>query len=136
MQDEISGRLGSEPDGGPNAPVPLDALIATSLAGGDSDTFTIEEHEEIRAAQQDVWALLPVDTQGQDAGFEQLGFEFGARVAHNPVLRRAKLPRGWTLRMTGDDYWLDLLDESKTRRAAVFYRASGDDRIAFMVLRK
>lgn len=77
---------------------------------------------------------LPVDTDGQDQAFIDLGFTFGEPDADDPLFRPATLPEGWTRRASDHDMWSYLVDETGTDRVSIFYKAAFYDRRAHMGL--
>lgn len=69
-----------------------------------------------------------------DEAFTALGFEFGDPDLADGMFRPAKLPAGWTREGSDHAMWSYLLDETGTRRVAIFYKAAFYDRVAFMDL--
>ncbi len=77
--------------------------------------------------------LLPTDVRNHPA-FEALGFVFGDVVADDPLFRHATLPAGWKREGSDHAMWSYLVDETGSRRVAIFYKAAFYDRRAFMQL--
>ena len=90
------------------------------------------------AAGQAVFAgtkeLFPINcnvgTSRED--LEALGFRFHENL--DDLFCRVTLPQGWRKQATDHSMWTDILDETGTRRVAVFYKAAFYDRSAFASL--
>lgn len=108
---------------------PLTHLLG-AMGSGSSDYITgMEAQGQRELVNSD---RLPVDTNGQDDAFRELGFQLGDPDPNDPLFRPATLPEGW--RREGSDHamWSHIVDEQGRERIAIFYKAAFYDRCAFM----
>ena len=77
---------------------------------------------------------LPSEITGDRKHFEALGFMFGDPDPADPLFMPATLPAGWAREGSDHDMWSYIVDETGTKRVAIFYKAAYYDRRAFMRL--
>lgn len=109
-------------------PAALQALIA-----GDMENFIaastpggIEAQEAQGQRDMVAKALLPKD--GPWPALEALGVAKGSE--EDDLFYRATLPEGWQIVPTDHSMWSQLVDDTGTERAAIFYKAAFYDRTA------
>lgn len=108
-------------------------LHLLGMAGSSPSENYVYEMERAGQAQLVNSDLLPTDVRNRPA-FEALGFVFGEQVDGDPLFQRTTLPDGWKREPSDHDMWSYVVDETGTRRVAVFYKAAFYDRRAFMRL--
>lgn len=104
--------------------------FAASMSGPDTYITDMESAGQQQLVKSD---LLPTDCRNHPE-FEALGFVFGEVVEDDPLFRHATLPQGWKREASDHAMWSYLVDETGTRRVAIFYKAAFYDRRAFMRL--
>lgn len=78
---------------------------------------------------------LPVECEsGTKEALQSAGVVFGKPMESDPIFCEATLPTGWKKVATDHSMWSDLVDDSGTIRANIFYKAAFYDRSAFMRL--
>lgn len=88
------------------------------------------EAQESQGQQELVNAeVLPA--KGDWTQLEALGVKRGAHVTGDPLFVHVELPAGWKKQATDHSLWTDLVDETGTKRASIFYKAAFYDRDAF-----
>ena len=75
---------------------------------------------------------LPVQCGPNREALEAAGVTFGEPKKGDPLFCRAELPAGWSKQATDHSMWSNLVDETGTVRAIIFYNAAFYDRDAFM----
>jgi hypothetical protein len=74
---------------------------------------------------------LPVDGSDNPA-LAAMGLVFGDPIPDDPIWRAVRLPTGWKIVTTDHSMWCNVVDESDTVRALVFYKAAFYDRHCFI----
>ncbi len=78
---------------------------------------------------------LPTNLRGNAREqLEAAGVKFGDVVEGDSLFQYVELPEGWEKRATSHSMWSELVDETGTVRATIFYKAAFYDRDAFLNL--
>ncbi len=99
--------------------------IVASTPGG------IERQEALGQKAFNNSDVLPIDLRDiTRPELQALGFSFGQPV--DDLFQQAMLPAGWAKRATNHDMWSEIVDDTGTVRANVFYKAAFYDRSAVL----
>ena len=100
-----------------------------------ADAMHIEASEAHGQAELVNSQQLPVENRDREL-MESWGIVFGDPCEGDPIFCQATLPAGWKKRPTDHSMWSELVDDTGTVRATIFYKAAFYDRSAFMSAKK
>lgn len=99
------------------------------LLGGDPESI---ERQEMQGQEQlATSSQLPTDGLTPEAA-ARCNIQIVSASKDDPLFTDVTLPKGWQIKPTGHSMWSDLLDETGTKRAGIFYKAAFYDRKAFI----
>jgi len=107
----------------------VEKMIVAGTPGG------IEEQEAIGQAELVHDDTLPTESlRGCREKLKELGVEFLDPIEGDPLFCRAKLPVGWSKKVTPHSMWTHLVNADREVVALLFYKAAFYDRKAHMML--
>lgn len=101
------------------------------LLGGNPGAIAQQEQEgQMQLVQS---SCLPIEScNNAHEKLTALGVVFKKAVVDDPLFIEVDLPEGWQLQPTEHNMWSQLVDETGSVRAKIFYKASFYDRAAFI----
>lgn len=82
--------------------------------------------------QRELAASSQLPTQGLSELATKFGIEIVGPSQGDGLFTDVRLPAGWQVKPTEHSMWSDLIDDTGTKRASIFYKAAFYDRDAFI----
>ena len=105
----------------------LFSILRDAMATGNPSK-AIERQEE--RGQQALIQGNQLPTKGLTEVANALGIRVIGVDDNDPLFSAVLLPHGWKIAATDHTMWSDLLDETGTKQAAIFFKAAAYDREA------